>query len=472
MECNQLRPDQPMADVYIIYAKENRDTAVKVRDLLSSSWSVWLDDLIVGDFNSVIKENIQSTKCVIALYSSFASKPAVTGELSLAGKYDKKVIPLILDDSDPPYPYGHFSSVDFRAWQGDVDAEAVKMLQVKIGEVVKPRCPPSRLEAVHNGLLPIPNVFMSVSSHETQFTPAAALSVLKAHNTGSILVSAYDLVKSKERKKMVKEIQAYRRQGGFVLIDSGNYEADRMDDKDWTPAHFKEALLGTPHDWAFCFDKMTPNKNPDKAIEEVVRAVRRDSKHTQAPVLPIVHVSQDEPGLARLPQIVRGVSEQLRPPVIAIAERELGAGLALRAKTMKRVRTELDKLPYYQPIHLLGTGNPWSIAVLVAAGADTFDGLEWCRFSIDPRRGRLHHFQHFDFFKNAGDRTPFLDMVDANPDIEYAGQVALYNLEYYEEFGHMMRSMIATKDAELFATGIVRMFNAQELRKLFPEIFP
>ena len=59
-----------MADVYIIYANENRDTALKVRDILSSSWSVWLDDLIVGDFNSVIKENIQSTKCVIALYSS------------------------------------------------------------------------------------------------------------------------------------------------------------------------------------------------------------------------------------------------------------------------------------------------------------------------------------------------------------------------------------------------------------------
>ena len=47
-----------------------------------------------------------------------------------------------------------------------------------------------------------------------------------------------------------------------------------------------------------------------------------------------------------------------------------------------------------------------------------------------------------------------------------------WNPQYYEEFGHMMRSMIATKDAELFATGIVRMFNAQELRKLFPEIFP
>lgn len=460
-----------MADVYIIYANENRTTAEKVLKVLSPSWSVWIDDLIVGDFDSAIKNSIKEAQCVVALYSSFASKAAVRDELRLACKHERKIIPLILDDSDPPYPYGQFSNIDFRSWDGNADATEVKLLQVKIGEVVKPHSPPSRLETLQNGALSIPNVFMSVSSHETQIVPDEALRVLKAHNTGSILVSAYDLVKSKARKSMIKEIRAYRKQGGFVLIDSGNYEADRINDKEWTPVHFKQALLETPHDWAFCFDKMNPSKNVEKAIKEVVSAVKRDSKHTNAPVLPIIHVSQDESGLARLPQIVKGVSEQLRPNVIAIAERELGAGLALRAKTMKQVRTELDKLPYYQPIHLLGTGNPWSIAVLVAAGADTFDGLEWCRFAVDPRRGRLHHFQHFDLFKSCAERTPFLDIVDADADIEYAGQVALYNLEYYKEFGHMMRAMIATKDAEPFAMGIMGM-DAPKLRKLFPEIFP
>lgn len=214
-----------------------------------------------------------------------------------------------------------------------------------------------------------------------------------------------------------------------------------------------------------------PNPEPEKAIEQIVKAVKRDSKFTTAPMLPIVHVSQDDAGLSRLPVIVKGISERLNPQVIAIPERELGAGLAARASTMKKIRKSLDELPYYQPVHLLGTGNPWSIAVLVAAGADTFDGLEWCRFAIDPRRGRLHHFQHFDFFKNSGERTPFLDMVDAQTTIGYAGQVAFYNLEYYAEFGQLMRSMISTKDAEPFATGVTRLFS-NELRKLFPEVFP
>lgn len=82
-----------MADVYIIYARENRDVAERVRDLLKPSWSVWLDDLIVGDFASAIKENLQNSTCVIALYSEYASKPAVTDELRFANKYGKKIHP-------------------------------------------------------------------------------------------------------------------------------------------------------------------------------------------------------------------------------------------------------------------------------------------------------------------------------------------------------------------------------------------
>ncbi|EJM69338.1 queuine/archaeosine tRNA-ribosyltransferase [Pseudomonas sp. GM49] len=459
-----------MADVYIIYAKENRATALKVRDYLSASWSVWLDDFIVGDFNVAIKESIQQAKCVVALYSSFASKPAVTGELSLAEKYQKKIIPLLLDDSDPPYPYGHLSSVDFRSWPGAIDHPTFQLLQKKIGLVVAPRAKPARLAATAGGALALPNVFMSVSSHETQFDPVDALSALRIHATSSILVSAYDLIHSQSRDAMVEEIQTYRDNGGFVLIDSGNYEAHRLNDTRWKPAHLKKVLLNTPHDWAFCFDNMKPSDKFDVAVRQVVRAVERDAKHTSAPMLPIIHIKQNEAGLARLPRIVRAISEQLRPPIIAIPERELGAGLAQRALTVRQIRDELDKLPYYQSIHLLGTGNPWSIAVLAAAGADTFDGLEWCRFAVDPSSERLHHFQHFDFFRAKRLRTDLMDVVDADEDIGYAGKVAFHNLEYYGEFNRLMREMYSTGDTESFALGVTGL-KSVELRKLFPGIF-
>lgn len=460
-----------MSDVYIVYPKENLATTERLHELLSPQWEVWWDDNIVGDWRPAIEENLANTKCIVALISAFSGKATVTEELRIGQQHTPNIIALSLDGTAAPYPFGSVTSIDFRTWQGEADHPGFLQLQRKIGRVAAPRAKPDRLQVTAAGRLPIPNVFMSVSSHETQFDPADALTVLKVHNTSSILVSAYDLVKSPDRENMIKEIKSYRENGGFVLMDSGNYEATRLNDEDWKPSHFKQALAEALHDWAFIFDTK-PSKDPQVAIRQIIRAVERDSKHSTVPVIPIVHVEQNERGLAQLPEIVRGVSEQLNPPVIAIAERELGAGMATRAKTMKRIRAELNELPYYQPIHLLGTGNPWSIAVLVAAGADTFDGLEWCRFAIDPAHGRLHHFQHFDFFKNKGERTPFLDMVDADHAIKYAGRVAFYNLEYYAEFGRLMREMISTKDAELFATGTMRGIGFQELRKLFPEIFP
>ena len=66
---------------------------------------------------------------------------------------------------------------------------------------------------------------------------------------------------------------------------------------------------------------------------------------------------------------------------------------------MRKIREALNELYFYQPVHVLGTGNPASIALLAAAGADTFDGLEWSRYVADGETKNLHHFQHYDLFK-------------------------------------------------------------------------
>lgn len=44
-----------MADVYLVYAQENHDTARHLYQLLSLRWDVWWDDQIVGRYNSEIK---------------------------------------------------------------------------------------------------------------------------------------------------------------------------------------------------------------------------------------------------------------------------------------------------------------------------------------------------------------------------------------------------------------------------------
>lgn len=58
----------------------------------------------------------------------------------------------------------------------------------------------------------------------------------------------------------------------------------------------------------------------------------------------------------------------------------------------------------------------------------------------------------------------------ANNNIGYAGKVAFHNLEYYAEFGRIMRDMYSKGREEPFAMGVTGMKSA-ELRSLFPGIF-
>ena len=97
------------------------------------------------------------------------------------------------------------------------------------------------------------------------------------------------------------------------------------------------------------------------------------------------------------------VAEQLFPVLLAVPERALGDGIIARTLSVRRLRQALDKLGFYCPLHLLGTGNPLSIAVYAMAGADSFDGLEWCQTVVDHQTGKLFHFQQWDLFKDQTD---------------------------------------------------------------------
>lgn len=466
-----------MADIYIVYAREDRAVADKLHRLLSQQWDTWWDDKITGRFARAIESEIPKAGCVVPLFSaSSRNKDTFTEELRLGQKHDVEFLPVRLDDSDPPYPFGSYSYTELRSWNGEADHPGYLQLQRRLATIVPPRAKPQRPPAIANAGVPLPTLFTSVSSHETQLVPAEAVQALRVFGAPTILISAYDMVTRRKPQGMISELTEYRKNGGFVLVDSGNYEASRLGTRRWSATDLKEALAQTPHDWAFCFDVMNPAQDPDRAIDEIVEAVERDRAFTTAPVLPIVHAPKLKQGgykLDHIPRIVREVADRLEPQLIAIPERELGAGLIARAKTVQAIREELSKLPFYQPLHLLGTGNPWSIAVLAAAGADSFDGLEWCRVVADHATDRLHHFQHFDFFTY---QTGFADSSIArealeDPAVDFAGKVAFHNLDYFTNFVRDMREAITEGSMEAFVVGLVGKDTASQLKKQVPGLF-
>lgn len=469
-----------MADIFISHSSKTPESLKRVgrlAELLSDRWSVWWDDTLVGRYTQVIPNEIGLATCLVPIWTHAANaSDAVHEELVLARKAGKHIVPARMEDCAAPFAFGAYSDVDFTRWNGEADHPAVLQLARKLATVVPPSVKPKRPPSIGDGRLGLPALFMSVSSHETQVEPLPAIQALRIFGADAVLVSAYDLLPSRRDKAMVRELGKIRSQGGLVLVDSGNYEASRLKDISWTQPKFKQALKDVPHDWVFSFDVMEPSLGWKRAIRQVINSVEANRKFTSAPVLPIVHApftKKHGHDAASLPKVVHGVADALAPPMIAVPERELGRGLAERAITVQRIRQALDTLPFYQPLHLLGTGNPWSIVILAAAGADSFDGLEWCRVVVDRETNRLNHFQHFDLFtyQSGQAESAIVAEVLKNDNSDFNARAAFHNMDYFAQLRDELRHAAAKGSFEALSARILGSSHRILARKM-PALFP
>lgn len=231
--------------------------------------------------------------------------------------------------------------------------------------------------------LRLPSFFASVSSVKTNFSPSDYLSFLEHFGFPSYLISAYDLIMSPGHISGQHVLNPPRLQrDSVVLLDSGNYEAYWLRDRGWDHSAYLKAASLANADLVLSFD-------------DPWHACANNHEHPSSPssttVVPIVHGDPQD-----LPQKVGRLAESLETCFIALPERELGDGIIQRASTLRQIRSKLDSRRPTQSIHLLGTGNPMSILVYVACGADSFDGLEWCQTVVDHKSARLLHFSQRD----------------------------------------------------------------------------
>jgi TIR domain len=466
-----------LAEIYVIYGREDEDRTARLVELLSRRWTVWWDKLVKQRFVEEIHKELPEAKCALVLWSTLSRvKDTVIDEVKLAKKHKVPIVCASLDGSDPAYGFGGYSNVDLSAWSEEENHVAFSDLFARLAANLPPSKRPVRASKIANGRLPLPTLFLSVSSFETQLVPHGAVKALSLARAPTVLVSAWDLVSRRKPQALIEALGEYRATGGFILLDSGNYEASRLTAKRWSPSDLEEVFRTVAFDWAFCFDKMTAHSEPARTAAQIVALVNRDQALTDAPILPVIHAPRVKSGGYKtdiIPTVARLVAEALQPPMIGIPERELGAGISQRIVTMQAIRRELDRLPFYQPVHLLGTGNPWTVAIMAGAGADSFDGLEWCRTVVDHGTDRLNHFQHFDLFT---DQTRFAELaiarqaVDDN-EIGFAVKVALHNIDYFLRFDAKLREMTIKDRLDSFVTATMGKAAAEMLQRLNPEVF-
>lgn len=292
--------------------------------------------------------------------------------------------------------------------------------------------------SIEQAVMPLPCFFPSISSVKTNLMPVDYMELLDAAAYPLFLVSAYDIAQClpEHRLRISSVLSRSKTRGIIVLMDSGNYECFWKGDLQWRPDSFHEIASTSEHHLCFCYDNQNPPSSSDAIAEDVITSVLRDQDHSLGTVAPIIHGPTE-----LLPSATRKVAEELFPILLAVPERALGEGIIARTNTVRRLREALNELDFYCPLHLLGTGNPLSIATYAMAGADSFDGLEWCQTVVDHETGRLFHFQQWDLFRG---QTEW----GCNGTLPFIQSVLMHNLEFYRMFMGDLREALMNASAE------------------------
>jgi TIR domain/Bacterial Ig-like domain (group 2) len=121
-----------MADIFISYANEDKETAARLAGFLESiGWSVWWDRRIPAGrtWRAVLQEALRDMRCMIALWSQDSvESPWVAEEAEEARKLGKTLVPILIQRVEPPIGFRTIQAADLVNWDGSHDDPAAKML--------------------------------------------------------------------------------------------------------------------------------------------------------------------------------------------------------------------------------------------------------------------------------------------------------------------------------------------------------
>jgi len=116
-----------MADVFISYARDDRDCAeLLARALTARGWSVWWDRHInVGhSFSEVIERELDRARCVIVLWSRHSLQSQWVQNEAAEAAHRKALVPVRIEDVRPPLEFRRLQTADFLDWRQGFDSPA------------------------------------------------------------------------------------------------------------------------------------------------------------------------------------------------------------------------------------------------------------------------------------------------------------------------------------------------------------
>lgn len=300
-----------------------------------------------------------------------------------------------------------------------------------------------------------PFFFPAISSVKTTEDVEDYYYTIRESSYPGFLISAYDLAHHKNADKIINDLNKATDLGTMTIVDSGGYESYWHKDEGWSEKQYEEVLKKVKVDVSFSYDLYW---NKYSKLHDQIKNISHNaaiaaSIQTHGDIAPIIHGTPEN-----LPSLITGLLKELTPLIIGVTEEELGKDLIERCRTVKKIRDEISKNRPDLIIHVLGAGNPASILCYSLLGANSFDGLSWCRSAIDPSNGQEHDFSQMGLFK--------CNCKACLEEKSYTNKTLLHNLIFYNNFCKEINESVAEGKIQALLNKYLPKGASEELKKL------
>lgn len=133
-----------MADLFISYAREDRECTERLARVLEShGWSVWWDRRIqVGrSFSEVIEQELAEARCLIVLWSQHSVKSDWVQAEAAEAQRRRILVPVRIEDVPLPFEFRRLHSADLFDWRRGFDSQAFADCVASIESLVRRTLP-------------------------------------------------------------------------------------------------------------------------------------------------------------------------------------------------------------------------------------------------------------------------------------------------------------------------------------------
>jgi hypothetical protein len=143
-----------MSDIFISYAREDRERAKALAEALTArGWSIWWDHNIRAgeEFDEVIAENLAAAKCVIVLWSSVSARSRWVKTEAGEGARREVLLPVALEaDVEIPLEFKRLQTVYLNDWKPNVAHREFDRFVEDISTIVPLRDSPATSRPIAN----------------------------------------------------------------------------------------------------------------------------------------------------------------------------------------------------------------------------------------------------------------------------------------------------------------------------------